>query len=96
MLRNLLLLVGALLLRTTQADPVHIISFNLEQTVTSSTLQWVPMSSHNTDYLKNAVIAGYQITESKFSHNYIKYNGLKTNNFFRCKQRTNSHGRNQQ
>lgn len=57
---KLILLLGAISLAA--CDPVHIISYNLEQTVTSSTLQWVSTDGRDTSILKYAVIAAYQTT----------------------------------
>lgn len=39
---------------------VHILSENLDQMITSTTLEWVPSSDINKEVLKNAVIAAYQ------------------------------------
>lgn len=44
---------------------VHILSENLDQVVTSTTLEWIPNSDINKDVLKNAVIAAYQTLEGK-------------------------------
>lgn len=45
---------------------VHILSENLDQVVTSTTLEWVPSSDINKEVLKNSVIAAYQTVEGKF------------------------------
>lgn len=45
---------------------VHILSENLDQVVTSTTLEWVPSSDINKEVLKNAIIAAYQTVEGKF------------------------------
>lgn len=51
---------------------VHILAENLEQVVTSTTLEWVPTNGYyDKDLLKNAVIAAYQTVEG---------NTNKTNN----------------
>lgn len=44
---------------------VHILSENLDQGVTSTTLEWVPSSDINKEVLKNSVIAAYQTVEGK-------------------------------
>ncbi|XP_060516606.1 protein unzipped [Cylas formicarius] len=44
------------------ADPrVHILSENLDQVITSTTLQWVQTDGKDKSVLKNAVIAAYQV-----------------------------------
>lgn len=60
LLPNFLLLCGVLALSNVKADPVHIISRNFEQTVTSSTLQWVSTNGKDLTILKHAVVAAYQ------------------------------------
>ncbi|XP_045471636.1 protein unzipped [Harmonia axyridis] len=42
---------------------VYILAENLEQVVTSSTLQWIPFNGHKDVALKNAVISAHQIRE---------------------------------
>lgn len=57
--------ISLLLQNSVAADPVHIISFNLEQTVTSSTLQWMATDGKDPSALKYAVVAAYQTTDGK-------------------------------
>ncbi|XP_050302082.1 protein unzipped [Anthonomus grandis grandis] len=45
------------------ADPVHVLSYNFEQTVTSTTLQWVSTDGSDPSVLKYAVVGAYQITD---------------------------------
>lgn len=45
--------------------PVYILAENLEQAVTSSTLQWVSSVGLNDTLLENAVVAAYQIVDGK-------------------------------
>jgi hypothetical protein len=44
---------------------VYILSENLEQVVTSSTLQWVSSSGFNESMLNNAVVAAYQVIDGE-------------------------------
>lgn len=63
------LLVVQLLLIVKADRSVHILSENLDQVVTSTTLEWVPSSDINKEVLKNAVIAAYQTLEGKHTFN---------------------------
>lgn len=60
-----LLILQLLKLLSVEADhSVHILSENLEQYITSSTLEWVPSNGHDDDsILTHAVIAAYQTFE---------------------------------
>lgn len=58
-------LIFHLQLVVTADRSVHILSENLDQVVTSTTLEWIPSSDINKDVLKNAVIAAYQTLEGK-------------------------------
>lgn len=49
--------------RVKSEPQVYILAENLEQVITSSTLQWVPFNGHKDVALKNAVISGHQIKE---------------------------------
>lgn len=44
---------------------VHILAENLDQTVTSTTLQWIPTDGNDPKLLQNAVVAAYQTVERK-------------------------------
>lgn len=46
---------------TNGETPVYILAENLEQVVTSSTLQWIPNYLLNDTMLQDAVIASYQV-----------------------------------
>jgi hypothetical protein len=55
-----------LLVALVRADTsVYILSENLEQVVTSSTLQWVSSSGFNESMLNNAVVAAYQVIDGE-------------------------------
>ncbi|KAJ8918184.1 hypothetical protein NQ315_014050 [Exocentrus adspersus] len=59
----LLLMLLLKLLKVHGDHSVHILSENLEQYVTSTTLEWVPSNGYDDSLLSNAVIAAYQTVE---------------------------------
>lgn len=78
-----------------KAEPsVHILAENLEQLITSTTLEWIPFNDKIS--LRNAVIAAYQIVEvpksneAEISENETGENGLTKRPVYVCRAKINS------
>ncbi|KAJ8935068.1 hypothetical protein NQ318_009265, partial [Aromia moschata] len=78
------------------AEPsVHILSENLEQLITSSTLEWVPTNGNDETILKDAVIASYQLfnetrEESEREDSESQQNGIIPRPVYICRAKLNS------
>lgn len=48
-----------------KGDPVYILSENMQQMITSTSLQWVPADKHSKIDLSDAVVGAHQKIEGK-------------------------------
>ncbi|CAG9831397.1 unnamed protein product [Diabrotica balteata] len=79
------------------AEPsVHILAENLEQVITSTTLEWIPFNGDDKGFFKNAVVAAYQTieepksNEAEVSENETGGNGLVQKPVYVCRAKINS------
>lgn len=52
---------------STRGDPVYILSENMQQMITSTSLQWVPADKHSKIDFQDAVVGAHQETEGKYA-----------------------------
>lgn len=57
----------ALMVVSTRGDPVYILSENMQQMITSTSLQWVPADKHSKIDFQDAVLGAHQEVEGKYS-----------------------------
>lgn len=59
---------AALVLVSVRGDPVYILSENMQQMITSTSLQWVPADKHSKIDFQDAVVGAHQEVEGKFAN----------------------------
>ncbi|CAH0556536.1 unnamed protein product [Brassicogethes aeneus] len=84
-----IVLIG-LIMPFSRSEPyVHILSENLDQVVTSTTLQWYPASGINTFLLQNAVVGANQTLKGSVSYDDTSDESVSTKPVYICRAKAN-------